>query len=86
MREDDVWKNVGANLSQQPIKASALELPRLGSEFQRGTTIALPAALEQAERRDHVGQNRLAVRDRIEELRAEMSLDPAVVEARALSA
>lgn len=75
IREDDVWKNVASNLSQQSVKASALEFLRNGSEIQRGTTIALPAALEIAERRERAGQARSTVRARIDALRAEMSVD-----------
>src|SRR5271169_3861181 len=37
----DIWHNIEANLSRQPLKASALEFLRLGTVIRRGTIIAV---------------------------------------------
>lgn len=73
IRNDDVWKNVAANLSRQPIKASALEFLKQGAAIHRGTQMALPASLAHAEAREKAGQARVTIQRRLERIQAEMS-------------
>jgi hypothetical protein len=70
IREEDIWKNVATNLSRQPIKEGSLEFLKRGSQIIRGTTIALPTAMEAAER---AGQGRSAFDERTERMAAELA-------------
>ena len=66
---------MAANLSRQPIKAGALDFLKHGTEIQRGTMTALPAGLENAERRERSGQDRSTMPRRRERIEAEKSPD-----------
>jgi hypothetical protein len=69
IRESDVWQNITANLSRQPLKASALEFLRIGTEIRRGTIIAVQRGNEPGDRRERDGAARTAIhrhRDRLD--------------------
>jgi hypothetical protein len=69
IREFEVWQNIEANLSRQPLKASALEFLRLGTELRRGTIIAVQRGNEPGDRREREGKARTVIhrhRDRLE--------------------
>jgi hypothetical protein len=70
---NDVWANVAANLGRQNPRDGALDFLRVGTAIQRGTTVALPAALEPAERRERAGEERTTIRHRLERLALERS-------------
>lgn len=75
----DIWKHVADNISRPTAKASALEFMKLGSEIHRGNVSALPAVLEQAERREMAGEERMVLQENMEQAQAESA--PAVVDA-----
>lgn len=53
--EDDVWANVGRNLSQQPIKADALSFIARATDLRRGTVGDLLRSEVPIERRERSG-------------------------------
>ncbi len=68
IREADVWQNIVANLSRQPIKASAIDFIKHASGLRRGTVSAVQGGNEPGDRRERAGQGRAAVhrhRDRL---------------------
>jgi hypothetical protein len=73
IREADIWDNVAANLSRQPIKASALDFLKRGSAIHRGTVTALAASLEPAEHRERAGEARSTAHRHRQRLEAERS-------------
>jgi hypothetical protein len=50
IREPDVWRNIGENLSRQPLKASALDLLRGVTHGERGSIANFQRGMEPAER------------------------------------
>jgi hypothetical protein len=68
IREADVWQNIVANLSRQPIKASAIDFIKHASGLRRGTVSAVQGGNEPGDRREQAGQERTVVhhhRDRL---------------------
>jgi AAA domain len=51
IREPDVWRNIGENLSRQPLKASALDLLSRVTRSRRGSVASFQRGMEPAERR-----------------------------------
>jgi hypothetical protein len=71
--QDAIWANVASNLGRQNVRDNALDFLRVGSSIQRGTTMALAAALEPAERRERAGVEPVTIRRRIERMAVERS-------------
>jgi hypothetical protein len=61
IREADVWQNIVANLSRQPIKASAIDFIKHASGLRRGTLSAVQGGNEPGDRRERAGQERTVV-------------------------
>jgi hypothetical protein len=92
IREHDIWRNIGENLSRTPEKATALDLLGRATGLRRGGLRGLQVAGERQERQQAMGidlhharelhqKRRLAQKmDRLTELAREM---PAIVAERA---
>ncbi len=71
--QDAIWANVASNLGRQNVRDNALDFLRVGSSIQRGTTMAVAAALESAERRERAGVEPVTIRHRLERMAVERS-------------
>jgi hypothetical protein len=71
--QTDVWSNIAANLSRQPVKASALDFLQNASGVRRGSVGQLQRGLQLAEHRQAEGRARTTLRQTYERRRAELS-------------
>lgn len=70
----DVWKNIAANLSAQPVKASALDFLREATQIRRGAVSAHFRGRLPGEQRQMEGRNKgVSVRERIDAVRPEVA-------------
>jgi hypothetical protein len=61
IREADVWRNIAANLSRQPAKASAIDFIKHSTGLWRGTVYSVQHGNEPGDRREKAGQYRTNV-------------------------
>jgi hypothetical protein len=61
IKETDVWRNIAANLSRQPAKASAIAFIKHSTGLRRGTVYSVQHGNEPGDRRQQAGQHRTAV-------------------------
>jgi conjugative relaxase-like TrwC/TraI family protein len=69
--EDDVWRNVAANLSRQPEKELAIDLLRRGREVHTGTVRSLASAFQPRQQRRADGREETTLHQKFSERRDE---------------
>jgi hypothetical protein len=69
----DVWSNIAANLSRQPVKASSLDFLQNATGVRRGSVGQLQRGLQPAERRQAEGMARTTLRQTYDRRRAELA-------------
>src|SRR3984957_10147646 len=76
--EDDVWRNVAANLSRQPEKELATDLLRRSNEVHNGTVRSLATAFQPRQQREAEGREGTTLHRRFSESRDEQHVSRAV--------
>jgi hypothetical protein len=69
----DVWCNIAANLSRQPVKASSLDFLQNATSIRRGSVGQLQRGLQPTERRQAEGRSRTTLRQTYDRRRAELA-------------
>ena len=75
--EDDVWRNVAANLSRQPEKELAIDLLRRSNEVHTGTVRSLATAFQPRQQREAEGREATTLHRKFSEQRDEQQVSRA---------
>ncbi len=77
INEDDVWRNVAANLSRQPEKDLAIDLLRRSNEVHTGTVRSLATAFQPRQQRETEGREATTLHRKFSEQRDEQQVSRA---------